>query len=170
MDNLGDSNIASNDDIDKPIPFDDGSSKPIPPKDTPTSGSPGVSRAPLTLGGASGNSSAPTPVPKPAPRPAAKPVPRPVAKPAPRPVPKTPSPQPVARQPVRMPAMGTGGRITNCKVFFAKLHGGALDFLSGQISAWLKENPDIQIKHTNVATGDVQSKKTEPNILITVWY
>ena len=66
--------------------------------------------------------------------------------------------------------MGSGARITNCKVFFAKLHGGALDFLSNQISTWLKENPSIQIKHTNVAVGDVQSKKTEPNILITVWY
>jgi len=158
MDNLGNSNIPGNNDIDKPIPFDDGSGEPIPPKDKPTSGAPGVSRAPLTLGGAGGNSSAPAPMPKP--------VPRPVAKPAP----KTPSPQPVARQPVRVPAMGPGERITNCKVFFAKLHGGALDFLSDQISTWLKKNPNIQIKHTNVAVGDVQSKKTEPNILITVWY
>ena len=57
-----------------------------------------------------------------------------------------------------------------CRVFFAKLHAGALDFLSDQISNWLKDNPDIRIKHANTTVGDVQAKKTEPNILITVWY
>jgi len=137
MDNLGNSSVPDNDDIDKPIPFDDG---------------PGVSRAPLNLGGSGGGS--PAPVPKPAPKPA----------------PRMQSPQPVAKKPVAVAAPGAGGRITGCKIFFAKLHAGALDFLSDQISTWLKENPNIHIKHTNVAVGDIQAKKTEPNILVTIWY
>jgi hypothetical protein len=61
-------------------------------------------------------------------------------------------------------------RITGVKTFFTKLHPGALEFLDEQISAWLKQNPGIVIKRTNVTTGEVQAKKTEPNIIITVWY
>ena len=39
-----------------------------------------------------------------------------------------------------------------------------------QITKWLTENPDVQVKRTNVSTGQVQAKKTEPNIIINVWY
>ncbi len=61
-------------------------------------------------------------------------------------------------------------RITGVKTFFTKLHPGAMDFLDEQIDKWLKENPSISIKSTNTTTGEVQAKKTEPNIIITVWY
>ena len=61
-------------------------------------------------------------------------------------------------------------RITGVRTFFTKLHAGAIDFLDEQITNWLKKNPDITIKRTNTVTGEVQGKKTEPNIIITVWY
>ncbi|HLB73213.1 MAG TPA: hypothetical protein VJJ98_04275, partial [Sedimentisphaerales bacterium] len=61
-------------------------------------------------------------------------------------------------------------RISGVKTFFTKLHPGAIEFLDEQICNWLKENPCISIKRTNVVTGEIQSKKTEPNIVITVWY
>ena len=61
-------------------------------------------------------------------------------------------------------------RITGVRTFFTKLHAGAIAFLDEQITNWLKDNPSIAIKRTNVTTGDIQGKKTEPNILITVWY
>jgi len=61
-------------------------------------------------------------------------------------------------------------RITGVKTFFTKLHPGAMEFLDEQITKWLKENPDVIIKRTNTITGEVQAKKTEPNIIITVWY
>jgi hypothetical protein len=61
-------------------------------------------------------------------------------------------------------------RITGVKTFFTKLHPGAINFLDEQITDWLKENPSINIKKTNITTGEVQAKKTEPNIIITVWY
>lgn len=61
-------------------------------------------------------------------------------------------------------------RITGVKTFFTKLHPGAMNFLDEQITSWLNENPGITIKRTNIATGEVQAKKTEPNIIITVWY
>ena len=65
---------------------------------------------------------------------------------------------------------GTSERITGVKTFFTKLHPGAIGFLDEQITEWLKKNPDISIKQTNVTVGEIQAKKTEPNILITVWY
>lgn len=64
----------------------------------------------------------------------------------------------------------TDEKITGIKTFFAKLHAGSLDFVDEQIASWLKENPDITIKRTNTAVGNVIGKTTEPNIIITVWY
>ena len=61
-------------------------------------------------------------------------------------------------------------RITGVKTFFTKLHPGAMDFLDKQISSWLKANPGLTVKRINITTGEVQAKKTEPNIIITVWY
>lgn len=61
-------------------------------------------------------------------------------------------------------------RITGVRTFFTKLHAGAIDFLDGQITDWLKNNPGIFIKRTNTVTGMVQGKKSEPNIIVTVWY
>ena len=61
-------------------------------------------------------------------------------------------------------------RITGVKTFFTKLHAGAMNFLDEQITKWLRENPDVKIKRTNTVTGEIQGKKTEPNIIITIWY
>ena len=61
-------------------------------------------------------------------------------------------------------------RIAGVKTFFTKLHAGAIEFLDEQITKWLNNNPDITIKRTNIVTGEIQGKKTEPNIIITVWY
>jgi len=61
-------------------------------------------------------------------------------------------------------------RITGVKTFFTKLHAGAITFLEGQINSWLKDNPGVVIKDTNTVTGMLAGKKTEPNIIVTVWY
>jgi len=61
-------------------------------------------------------------------------------------------------------------RISGVKTFFTKLHPGAIEFLDEQITNWLNENPGVTIKLTNTVTGPVQSKKTEHNIIITIWY
>ena len=83
-------------------------------------------------------------------------------------IPKVQAPKPVVKKPVVKTA--SMDRITGVKTFFTKLHPGAMNFLDEQISRWLADNPGIRIKHTNVTTGEVQAKKTEPNIIITVWY
>lgn len=127
MDNIGNSGFGPDKDIDKPIPFDDG-----------TSGA-NVSHSPLNLGG--GDSTPAAPKIK-ATSGAVKPA----------------------------EAASSTERITGVRTFFTKLHSGAIDFLDGQITKWLKDNPGVTIKRTNTVVGEVQSKKTEPNIIVTVWY
>lgn len=61
-------------------------------------------------------------------------------------------------------------RITGVKTFLAKLHVGSIDFIDQQIREWLKNNPGVAIKRTNTTTGMVVGKKTEPHIIVTVWY
>lgn len=110
-----------------------------------------VSHAPLNLGG--GNNLAPTPAAKPTPKPTAVPVQPPAAAATPKPA-----------------SVASGDRITGVRIFFTKLHAGAMDFLSEQITEWLKTNPNITIKRTNITVGEVAAKKTEANLIITVWY
>ena len=154
MDNLGNNQRLGNND--QPIPFDD-VDKPIPLENSAPNDSPGVSRAPLNLGGgASQRASAPKPAPRPVPKPVAKPAPKIVVPTAPA----RKSTVPVA----------SAERIVAVKTFFTKLHAGAIEFLDEQIARWLEKNPQVTIKHTNMVTGDIQGKKTEPNIIITIWY
>jgi hypothetical protein len=61
-------------------------------------------------------------------------------------------------------------RITGVKTFYTKLHPGAIEFLDEQICKWLADNPGVHVKWTNIVTGEIVAKKTEPNIVITIWY
>ena len=128
------------DDADKPIP--------LPPDDLakpiPLESGPapktGISHAPLNLGGG----------------------------PAAKPAPKVQLPRPAAKAPAAR--LASTDRITGVKTFFTKLHPGAIQFLDEQINNWLKQNPGVVVKRTNITTGEIQAKKTEPNIIITIWY
>ncbi len=83
-------------------------------------------------------------------------------------VPKIGVPKPVAKKSAEK--ITSTDRIAGVKTFFTKLHPGAMNFLDEQITTWLKNNPGVTVKRTNTVTGQVQAKKTEPNIVITVWY
>ena len=83
-------------------------------------------------------------------------------------VPKIEVPKPALKK-VEEKVVSTN-RITGVKTFFTKLHPGAMDFLDEQITKWLKENPGVTIRRTNTVTGMIQAKKTEPNIIISIWY
>lgn len=146
MDNFDSGNPGSQN-FNEPIPLDRDLDKPI-PFDSVGAGETGVSHAPLDLGG---GGTVPTPTvgaPKPATKPTASVLQR---------------EKPTAK-------IASADRIVGMKAFFTKLHAGAIAFLEEQIARWLKENPDVIVKRTNVVTGDVVGKKTEPNIVITIWY
>ncbi len=157
--------IPGKDDPDKPIPLED-FDKPIPPANVAPSRA-NVSHAPLNLGGpapAAGGVRAASPPPAAVPSAGAARAPSPPPPAAPQmQAPGMPVRKPVAR-------VVSSDRISGVKTFFTKLHPGAIEFLDEQICHWLKENPGISIKLTNVVTGEIQAKKTEPNIIITVWY
>jgi hypothetical protein len=140
MDNFESGNLE-NLNFNNSSPFDNDSNKSIPLDDAGADET-GISHSPLDLGGS-----------------------RAVE------IPKTEAPRHVATNTITSAAStGISGRITGVKTFFTKLHPGAISFLDEQIAEWLKKNPNIIIKQTNVTVGEIQSKKTEPNILITVWY
>ena len=142
MDNFDISSAGGNENLNQPIPPDKNLDKPIPFDDGTSSAS--VSPSPLTLGGG-GTAKAPQPA-----------------------MPKIEVPKP-ALQKVEEKKTSTS-RVSGVKTFFTKLHPGALDFLDEQITKWLKDNPGVVIKRTNTVTGEIQAKKTEPNIIITIWY
>ncbi len=142
MDNFDISNVPGNANLNQPIPLGEDLDKPI-PFDDGTSDA-GVSHSPLSLGG-SGTVEAPK-----------------------KEMPKIEAPKPALKK-VEQKIVSTN-RITGVKTFFTKLHPGALDFLDEQITKWLRDNPAVNIKRTNTATGMLVGKKTEPNIIVTVWY
>ena len=121
--------------------------KPIPFDDSGPGGS-GVSHAPLDLGGGSAVQKPPVAAPKPVTKPTGSPV--------------------AAAKPAQQTAPAE--RITGVKTFFTKLHPGAINFLDEQIARWLQENPSVTVKRTNIVVGEVQAKKTEQNIIISIWY
>lgn len=127
MDNFDSHKLSGDEDLDKPIPFDDDTSQMK------------VSHSPLNLGGG-GEASVAKPVVE----------------------------KPIGEKPAEKKALAD--RITGVKTFFTKLHPGAMEFLDEQVQKWLRENPGVHIKFANTTTGEVQAKKTEPNIIITVWY
>lgn len=131
MDNFDSSNFGK-EDLDEPIPFDDGDISEA-----------GVSHSPLNLGGGE--------------------------------MPDVPMVEPAAGAVIPTAKKAaekivSTDRITGVKTFFTKLHPGAIEFLDEQITNWLNGNPGIRIHRTNITTGEVTSKKVEPNIIITVWY
>ncbi|MHC4727822.1 MAG: hypothetical protein ACYS17_11410 [Planctomycetota bacterium] len=141
MDNFNSNNFGGQN-INDPIPLDQDLDKPIPLEDISIGGG-SVSHAPLDLGGSS-----PVEINKEAP--------------------KIKVPQPATKKPTAK--VTSGERITGVKTFFTKLHPGAINFLDEQITKWLAENPEVVIKRTNIITGEIQAKKTDPNIIITVWF
>ena len=144
MDNVN-SNPNRSDNLNEPIPLSNGVAEPARPAVVPAGASPGVSRAPLNLGGGTATPTAPA-------------------------APKAPLPRPVPPKPPTSVGVAPVGRITACKTFFTKMHPGAIHFLDEQIAKWLAENPQIVIKHTNVLQGEITEKKIEQNIVIVVWY
>jgi hypothetical protein len=162
MDNLDNSNVPGNPNLNQPIPLGEDLDKPIPFDDGTSDTS--VSHSPLSLGGNNTAQAPRTAIPNPAVPKTAIPQAA-VQKPA---MPKIVAPKP-AVQKMETKKVSTN-RITGVKTFFTKLHPGALEFLDEQITKWLKENPGVMIRSTNTVTGDIQAKKTEPNIIITIWY
>jgi len=64
----------------------------------------------------------------------------------------------------------TGNGATRVRTFHSKLSDKAMHYLDEQINEWLDNNTDIEVKFSNTTVGVVEGKKTEPHVIVTVWY
>ena len=64
----------------------------------------------------------------------------------------------------------TGKGATRCRTFHIRLSDKAMKYLDEQINDWTDQNPDIEIKFANTVIGEVEGKKIEPHLIVTVWY
>ena len=68
------------------------------------------------------------------------------------------------------PLKSGGIGATRVRTFHAKLADTAMSYLEGQINDWLDKNPDVEVKFSNTTVGVVEGKRSEPHLIITVWY
>ena len=59
---------------------------------------------------------------------------------------------------------------TRCRLFHSKLAATSLEFMESQINEWLDSDDDIDVKQVGHVIGDMTGKKTEPNLIVMVWY
>ena len=70
----------------------------------------------------------------------------------------------------KRPLNTTGKGATRVRTFHTRLSNNAMAFLDEQVNEWVDENPDIEVKFSTSTVGMVESKKTEPHLIINVWY
>jgi len=59
---------------------------------------------------------------------------------------------------------------TRVRTFHAKLNDGAFHFLDNQINEWIDSHPEVEVKFCNTTIGVVEAKKSEPHMIINIWY
>jgi hypothetical protein len=64
----------------------------------------------------------------------------------------------------------TGQGASRVRVFHTKLADTAMSYLEGQINDWLDNQPEVEVKFSNTTVGMVEGKRSEPHLIITVWY
>jgi len=60
---------------------------------------------------------------------------------------------------------------TRVKMFHARMSDSAMSYLEGKINEFIDENPDVEVKHTNIIVGEVEEKsRTVSHLIVTIWY
>ncbi len=70
----------------------------------------------------------------------------------------------------KRPLLGPGEGATRCRTFHAKLNDGAVGFMNRQICDWADANPEISIKFASTTMGVWEGKKSDPTLIVTVFY
>lgn len=68
------------------------------------------------------------------------------------------------------PLIKTESGATRVRTFHTKLSDNAMHHMDEVINEWIDENPNIVVKFVKMAVGDVEGKKTEPHLIVSVWY
>ena len=59
---------------------------------------------------------------------------------------------------------------TRIRTFHTRLSDNAMAFLDDQINEWIDQNPEIEVKSSSTVIGEVEGKKSEQHMIITIWY
>ncbi len=62
-----------------------------------------------------------------------------------------------------------GQGATRCRLFHCKISEGPLEHLQNTINEWL-DNEEIEVKHVSQVIGMLEGKRSEPNLIIMVWF
>ncbi len=63
----------------------------------------------------------------------------------------------------------TGKGATRCRIFRSKIAATPLEYMEEQINDWL-DGEEIEVKHVGQVIGILEGKRSEPNMLVMVWY
>jgi len=64
----------------------------------------------------------------------------------------------------------SGSGATRVRTFHTRLSDNAMAFLDSMINEWVDQDPDIEVKFSTITVGMVEGKKTEPHMIVMVWY
>ncbi len=70
----------------------------------------------------------------------------------------------------KRPLVNTETGATRVRTFHVKLTDTAMHHLDNVINEWIDENEEIIVKFVKMTVGAVEGKKTEPHLIISVWY
>jgi len=63
----------------------------------------------------------------------------------------------------------TGQGATRCRLFHCKISEGPLAHLQDTINEWL-DSEEIEVKHVSQVIGTLEGKRSEPNLIVMVWF
>lgn len=69
----------------------------------------------------------------------------------------------------KRPLNNNGVGATRCRIFHSKIQENPLLHMETMINDWVDEE-GIEIKHIGQSIGTMEGKRSEPNLLVTVWY
>ena len=64
----------------------------------------------------------------------------------------------------------TGQGATRVRTFHTKLNDTAIRFMDQQIAEWIDSDDSIEVKVCSTTVGVVEGKRSEPHLIVTVWY
>jgi hypothetical protein len=63
----------------------------------------------------------------------------------------------------------TGAGATRCRIFTAKIAPAPMDYMQKSINDWLDQE-DLEVKFVSQVVGVLEGKRSEPNLIVTIWY
>ncbi len=59
---------------------------------------------------------------------------------------------------------------TRCRTFHAKLNDGAVAYLNREINEWVDRDENVRIKFATSTIGIYEEKRSDPHLIVTVFY